>query len=104
MPQIAADHLITAESIDDLFFVLPRGSDNFHLSKKIVLYDTKHGMTKYGFKVGTYSTVDKNKNTQIIAVDAHGVEDEENFRWGSMCSRKTWMRVPLSFLRILTLQ
>ena len=69
-------------SIDDFFFVLPGGSDNFRLSKKIVLYDTKHGMTKYGFKVGTYSTVDNHGKTQIIAVDAHRVEDEESFRWG----------------------
>jgi hypothetical protein len=72
----------TAGSIDDFFFVLPRGADNFRKSKKIVIYDTKHGMTKYGFKVGTYSTVDKNGKTRMIAVDAHRAEDEETSRWG----------------------
>ena len=53
--------------------------------KKIGLNDTKRGMTKYGFKVGTYSTVDNHGKTQIIAVDAHRVKDEESFSLGRQC-------------------
>ena len=49
---------------------------------KVGIYDTKHGLTRYGFKIVSYSTVDKNGKTKMIAVDAHCVDNDECLCWG----------------------
>jgi hypothetical protein len=67
--------------LDRIFYVLPNGITCWEKSKKVCLFDTKHGTNRYGYKLGTFSTVDNNGRTKMLAACIIASEDEEHFQW-----------------------
>jgi len=72
--------------MDRLFFVLGDGMKTFGTSDtRIIIYDTKHGTNRYGFKIGMFVTVDGNGCTEVLAGSVIRSEDEESFSWVFNC-------------------
>jgi len=68
--------------MERLFFVMNNGISMFESSEcKIVLYDTKHGTNRYGFKIGMFVSLDGNGKTQVLAGSVVRCEDTPSFSW-----------------------
>jgi hypothetical protein len=68
--------------LDAIFIVIDGAMEKWERSEhSVLLYDTKHGTNRYGFKVGCLTSVDSNGKTTILAVSFVMHEDAESFKW-----------------------
>jgi hypothetical protein len=69
-------------NLERVFFVIKGGMDIWKMSNgAVVLYDTKHGTNRYGFKLGCFVTVDDMGKTRVLAGSFVRSEDEASFTW-----------------------
>ena len=69
-------------SLDRIYFVLKGAHTVWTRSDgNVLLYDTKHGTNKYGFKLGCFTCIDENGRTQVLAGSFLLSEDVPCFSW-----------------------
>ena len=85
-------------SLDHVYFVLKGAQDIWARSKgSVLLYDTKHGTNRYGFKLGCFTCVDKNGKTRVLAGLFLLSEDEDSFKWAYEEFEKSLGSAPIVF-------
>ena len=71
--------------LSDLFVELPHASEAWGTAVAsgggCLLFDTTHGTTRYGWKLGVFIMVDGNGKTRILALSLHLVENKDNLTW-----------------------